>query len=469
MLLSSSRRFRLAAVAALAAFALAAPAHAQLTSTWVSLDDRTGAPDHPFGLNVTPDGTQYHVAIAGSFSSPNNGVAVYDRTLNQVTGRLPVGLFPEEIAYTYGGGIAPTVQSMFVTNSTDSTVSVLDGNGTPVTTIPLGTSNFPFGIALSPDQRRLAVTTKNGVVFAVDAATHAVLSTISVPGFHGRAAFLPDGRVAFGMSTFSQTVEAKILDLDKPASAVTIPLYGPSSTFPSSEDVAVVADGRELWFPILNGDRTIRRIDPGTGAQIGSIPLASAFAGDAIHGIAASGEGHVLVTSLTDDAVALLETQGGTVVSTLRFALGNQPNDAVFTPDAREACVTMQVNQAGVHIVHGLPEPRLRLLASANPAKLGTQLSMTLRGAEAYSNALVAVSIAGAGPTTILGQTIFLSAPIVPVWSGTNDARGRLVTGSIGVPAAPVLHGLRVHAQALVVRSDRTHRASDPLTIVLTK
>ncbi len=469
MLLLSSRRFRFAAIAAFAALPLAAPSHAQLTSTWVSLDDQVGAPDHPFGLNVTPDGTQYHVAIAGSFSTPNNSVAVYDRSLRQLVGRYPVGLYPEEIAYTHGGGLAPSVQSMFVTNSTDSTVSVLDASGNPVTTIPLGTSNYPFGIAVSTDQRRLAVTTKNGVVFAIDASAHTVLSTIAVPGFHGRAVFLPDGRVAFGMSTFSQTVEAKILDLDKPGNAVTIPLYGPSSTFPSSEDVAVVADGRELWFPLMNGDRTIRRIDPVKGVQIGSIPLTGTFGGDAIHGIAASGEGHVLVTSLTDDAIALLETQGGTVLSTLRFALGNQPNDAVFAPDGREACVTMQVNQAGVHVVTGLPEPRLRLLASANPAKLGTQLTMTLRGAEAYSSALVALSITGAGPTTILGQTIFLSAPIVPVWSGTNDARGRLVTGSIAVPAAPALHGLRVYAQALVQRRDRSHRASDPLTIVLTK
>jgi len=67
-------------IALLAVVALGGPAYAQPQAHWVSLDDHLGAPDYPFGLNVTPDGAFYHVAIAGTFSSNGSSSLLRDRS-----------------------------------------------------------------------------------------------------------------------------------------------------------------------------------------------------------------------------------------------------------------------------------------------------------------------------------------------------------------------------------------------------
>jgi len=449
---------------------------AQPLTTWVSLDDHVGAPDYPFGLNVTPDGLFYHVAVAGSFASNNHRLAVIDRVGRSVVARYTVGRFPEEIAYQVIPGTPttrPQAAKIFVTNSTDSTLSVLDPNGQWLKTIPLGSSDYPFGVAVDPAGKRLAVTTKNHRVFLVDIQSLQVTSTLSVPGYHGRVAFLADGRMTFGSSVpvnGKTQVVARFLDPDQPAAMKTTELVPPGAGYPGCEDVALVLDGREAWFPIYMGDTTIRRVDPGSGAQIGTIPLASYFPGGGmLHGLGASGEGLVFATSVGNghNDIVLLDTSTPRVLTTLRLAFGEQPNDVVFTPDGREACATMQYRQAGAFIITNLPVPPFRLLADTLTPARGGRFQLTLRGAESYAYSVVGLSFTGTGPTRILGYTFALSEPIVPLWTGPHDIRGRAAAPPIVVPDAPTIAGLKVHLQAFVREKGLTFRVSNGLTLVV--
>ena len=378
---------------------LAGAVSAQLGSVWISLDDHVGPPDWAFGLNVAPDGQVYHVAVSGGLGSASNNrhLAVVDRASRSVIARHPVGLYPLEVAYEVIPATPtqpPLASKIFVTNSTDGTISVLDRSGKTLKTIPLGSSAYPFGIAMDPTGTRLAVTTKSEKIFLIDVATLSVSKTLKVPGYHGRVAFLADGRMVFGSAVPSDgktEVTATFMDPANPAGARTLQLLPPAAGWPSVEDVALVNDGTEAWFPILSGDKTIRRVDTRTCTQVGSISLAGLFPSGFLHGIAASGEGLVLATSLGggEDVLALLRTSLPGLVSSLRLGFGQQPNDVVFTPDAREACVTIQYGQAGVHILTGLPVPVFRLgTDNATPAP-GGRFCLSLRGAESFSTVLL--------------------------------------------------------------------------------
>jgi hypothetical protein len=188
-----------------------------------------------------------------------------------------------------------------------------------------------------------------------------------------------------------------------------------------------------------------------------------------LHGLGASGEGLVIATSVGNghNHVVLLETSPARVLTTLRLAFGQQPNDVVFTPDGREACVTMQYGQPGAHLISGLPEPAFRLISDTLTPARGGRFQLSLRGAESYARSVVGLSVTGTGPTAIAGYTFRLSLPIVPLWIGPHDIRGRAGVPPIGVPDAPTLKGIALHLQAFVQERGFKFRVSNGLTLVV--
>ncbi|MBN2490609.1 MAG: hypothetical protein JXQ29_07160 [Planctomycetes bacterium] len=453
---------------------------AQPGAYWVSLEDHVGAPDFAFGLNVTPDGAFYHVAIAGTLATNNNQVALIDRVSRSVLARYTVGRFPEEIAYEVLPATPttpPTAAKIFVSNSSDGTVSVLDSNGALLKTIALGAWDYPYGLAVDVAGKRLAVTTKSLTdprVYLIDVASLQVVRALEIPSFHGRAAFLADGRLVFGTAipvpnTTQTRVAAVFVDPDQPSSQQTVELVAAVEGWPSSEDVAVVADGAEVWFSVRGPGAGIYRFDARTATPIGFLSLASVFPSGEIHGLGSSGEGLVLATSLGnfENHVALLETSPPRLLTTIALHMGQQPNDAIFTPDAREACVTVQWGQPGVHILTGLPEPAFQLTADSLTPARGGCFRLGLRGTTSFASSAVGLSIDGAGPVSILGQTVHLTPPIVPLWAGPHDVHGRASVPPISVPDVWTLRGLTLHLQALSQERGFRFRTSNPLTLVI--
>ena len=84
-------------------------------------------------------------------NSGDNNVSVIDTATNKVTAMIPVGNYPMGVAVTLDG------KKVYVTNLIGDTISVIDATKNKVTaTIPVG--NAPRGVAVSPDGKRVYVT-----------------------------------------------------------------------------------------------------------------------------------------------------------------------------------------------------------------------------------------------------------------------------------------------------------------------
>jgi YVTN family beta-propeller protein len=106
---------------------------------------------------VTPDGTRLYVTNTG-----DSTVSVVDTTSNTVTTTVAVGGIPFWLAITPNGTRA------YVANGADATISVIDTeNNTVIATIAGGNFNVPFGVAITPDGRRVYVTNSGGDTVSV--------------------------------------------------------------------------------------------------------------------------------------------------------------------------------------------------------------------------------------------------------------------------------------------------------------
>ncbi len=106
---------------------------------------------------------------------------------DNVTATVPVGAGPTEVA------VAPDGSRVYVTNSDDGTVSVLDtAAGTVVATVPVGAG--PEGVAVTPDGARAFVSNYDGgTVSVIDTRTDAVTATVPVGRLPSEVAITPDG------------------------------------------------------------------------------------------------------------------------------------------------------------------------------------------------------------------------------------------------------------------------------------
>ena len=143
-------------------------------------------------LSLNPSGTRAYVAMG------RGGVAVMDMTANPVT-RLRIILSGTVKWYT-ATAVSADGSKLFVTNSTDSTVLVLNTSDDSLITTLTGFSN-PSAIGITPDGSQIHVVnmsnSSSGSVSILDASTYALISTVT--GFNRPAgiAFTPNGQQAY--------------------------------------------------------------------------------------------------------------------------------------------------------------------------------------------------------------------------------------------------------------------------------
>jgi len=99
--------------------------------------------------------------------------SVLDTVTNTVIATVAVGSNPGFVA------VNPAGTRVYVTNSSDSTVSVLDtATNTVTATVPVGSD--PVGVAVNPAGTRVYVANRGSYsVFVLDTATNTVTATVS--------------------------------------------------------------------------------------------------------------------------------------------------------------------------------------------------------------------------------------------------------------------------------------------------
>jgi len=441
----------------------------------------------PFGATVSPDGSFLLVPLSGSLGTPNNKVAVIDTSQERLLFRVPVGRFPEDAAVVTTPESPWVPREVYVTNSTDGTVSVLDGTFQPAAVIALGPSSYPFGVVASSDGRRVFVTSKGaneGPVFVIDSdptsgTYRRVLQTLSIPSYHGRPVLhgsslavphaLPDfshpGSPGRAWPQYS-TVRVTILDPANPGDRRVLVLASLLPGYPSSEDLGVREDGIAFATTYgLNGH--VHVLDLTQRAVLGSIDLNGWMAGASLmHGIGVSPTGHLgLVTSLNSDAAVLLDLEARVPLARIQLPPGaRMGNEAVFLPDGTKAFVTMQ-DAPRVYVIGGLPAASFQLLSDRAEVPVGGELALRLRGGEARRPSIVAASLTGAGPTWVGPLQVALSPPILPLVVEGLDPAGRLGPRSLPIPPDPGLRGASLYLQAVTQDTSAGLRLSNPLRI----
>lgn len=460
------------------------PAFGQSVVATIDLDDSDpgGIFDNPFGLTLAPDGRHVLVAIAGGFDDPNTPMSennqrvdIIDLDTLSVVGSLDTGFFPEEIAIRSDG--AQNVERIYVTNSSDSTVSVFESltNPTPVATLSLPGFSFPFGLVLSPSQDRLYVGTGGGQgeihVFDTDPLSlnfETELTPINVPGGHGRLCFDGPDRLVVPHSVLAGDFSHSdafltVLDPANPASRDTIQLAaGGNFEYPSIQDCVVTSAGL-AYMALFSGSDDIYVIDVRTMNLNTTIDLGP-LAENLQHGIGMrAGEDYLLVTNFVQSTVSLVDMNTNSVLADV--PVGNEPNDAIFIGDDSLALVTNQ-NSFSVSVIGDLPLPSVELSGPAFPSLLDS-VSFEVSGGEFAQPVRLLLSTRGNDLTPFENVQVNLSAPIKTRFNGSFDRFGTVSTPGAQIPNVPGLVGRTFYLQTVTTFSQGTQVASNPFAVVV--
>jgi len=194
-------------------------------------------------------------------------------TSDTVTDTIPVGSWP------YGAAVAPDGKKVYVTNSGDNNVSVIDtAINTVIATIPVG--NYPWGVAVSPDGKKVYVAnTVSSDISIIDTATNTVIAIVPI-GAPGQVAVSPDGSKIYVTATGGDFVSV----MNTTTNSITGITVG---TGPNG--VAVTPDGTKVYVAnsntFVNSGNTVAVINTTTNivtdtVYVGNYPLEIAITPD---------------------------------------------------------------------------------------------------------------------------------------------------------------------------------------------
>lgn len=266
-----------------------------------------------FPTGVAVDTATHSVYVT---NSDDGTVSVVDADTHAVTDTVAVGGSPGRVA------VAP--HHLYVTNSDDGTVSVIDAVTHAVTaTVRVGTR--PTGVAVDPTTRTVYVANMNdGTVSVLDAATHAVAATVN-------------GRRPFGVAVDPATRSVYVTNLD--AGYVTNLNAGTVLVLDTGTNAvtatvgvgkapgAVAVDSAARAVYVTNfEDGTVSVIDAATRAVTATVSVGKAPESIAVD----SGTRTVYVTHSEDDTVSVLDAVTRQVTATVR--VGTRPAGIAVDP-----------------------------------------------------------------------------------------------------------------------------------------
>ncbi|MGY8758270.1 MAG: YncE family protein [Planctomycetota bacterium] len=416
----------------------------------------------PFGASYNEANGLLYVAIAGSFAANNNVVAVIDPATDLVVATIPVGLFPEDIAFdsTTGDGA--------VTNSTSGSVTFFDSANSVLSTLqlpdPFGIGScYPFGITYHDGHYFVGTVDGSGEVYAIDATTRTL-----APSYGFATNYKSIGR----MATKSSKLLVTTTEYNSTWSGATGGVYahemfGASTgrqinyvtqenlgTYPSASDMTPAIDG--VFMTGLDFDGMLYITDD-NGAPIRAIDA---------HGH----NGYSLATSADATLLAMCELTTGTVVFfdavneeyVGAFTFSGMPNAAAFTPD--KLYVTDQANER-VMVFDQLPSFTDRfdhdgsLSISDSAPSLGDTVTVNLNGNPQETVWIVGASSATA--TTFNGVDFLIGPNLINY--GSNETTHSITRT---IPNNPTLSGRHFFLQG-AIRDNNVIRTTKPLVLII--
>jgi YVTN family beta-propeller protein len=255
------------------------------------------------------------VAAAAALSLAAGAVPASAAGGYPVTATISVGADPVGVA------VDPAAGTVYVANSNDDTVSVIDeATGAVTATTPVGSA--PFWVAADPASRTVYVTNNNdGTVSAISAVTSRVLGTIRVGTDPFGVAVNPAAGTVYVANSYDDTV-----------SVIYAPTRAVIDTIPVGSDpygVAVDPVTGTVYVTNFSAD-TVSVIDPATDTVTATIPVGSGPIGVAVDPAA----GTVYVVNLGDDQGTVSVIDAATNAVTKTIAVGLLPQGVAVDPAA---------------------------------------------------------------------------------------------------------------------------------------
>jgi len=430
-----------------------------------------GNPARPFGIQIDPQSGKLYVPLAGTFGANNDVVAVIDAVTNAVTGAIPAGDFPEDVALVHDS--AGHLLFGAVTNSSGDSVTIWDAADVPLATVDLpGDFNFPFGITPSEDSSHLLIGTVGGLgdVFAIDLATLALDPAASFnlgPMACGRLRAL-GGRVLVPTTRFNAAFDGAqggIAAWNTASASLgwsrLLRKRDGDFVFPSGQDLEVLPDGRLVVGGTSFQDRLYLVAQDGTLLRT----LRLDTAGGDSHGLALSPDGKLLaVCDFAGSTLAIVDMLNFRQINRIDLqSVGvgyDQPNDAVFF--GGKLFVTCQGSEFVV-VFDNLPDPQ------PGPGYAGT-LDVSNPAPSPGDSGTVTVS--GPGKVVLLFSRRDLPGLFrgVPLDIGPNPSLRAIGAGSatlpFTIPPKPGLQGTVFFFQG-VVDAKNNPRPTEPRVLIV--
>ena len=248
--------------------------------------------DSPWGIAITPDGLYVYVT---NFS--DSTVSIISTITNTVIDTIGANTYPTGIAIT------PNGLYIYVTNSTASSsiVSIIStATNTVINTISVG--NNPRGIAITPDGLYVYVTNYwNDTVSIISTATNTVVNTVSVGTRPNSIVFTPNGLYVYVANEYSNTISI--------ISTVTNTVVDIINVNSTPTGITITPDG--LYVYIANSNSSIVSIiSTATNTVINTINVSSYPWKIAItpNGL------YIYVTNISSRTVSIISTVTNTVI-----------------------------------------------------------------------------------------------------------------------------------------------------------
>lgn len=270
----------------------------------------------PDGTSITLGGRPYALAVSSHdvvyVGRLDAGVLTrFDGSSQAVTGTVSVGSVPTEVAFNTSGTKA------YVTNQFSSNVGEVDV-ATNVQTRTIGVTGNPFQVVVSPDEKRIYVTTNANKVYAIDVATGGVIGQLATGATANGLAVSADGATLY----VSTRDGGSVLEVST-ASMTTLRTFTPGGT---TQAVVIARDGSELY--VVNEQGFLYAYNLATAALVATVDLG----GPGPFGMALTPDGTKLyVTVRLTGAVQVVSRATHSIVRS--YFVDGHPRRIGFTSD----------------------------------------------------------------------------------------------------------------------------------------
>jgi YVTN family beta-propeller protein len=291
-----------------------------------------------YGIGVNP--TTNRVYVSNYYSDT---VSVIDGASHTIVATVPVGTGPY-----YGVGVNPMTNRVYVANGLSDNVSVIDGvNNTVVATVTVGYG--PYGIGVNPTTNRIYVANfYNDDVSVIDGANNAVVATVPVgTGPYGVGVNPTTNRV-YVSNFYSNTIS--VIDGANNTIVATVTV----GTWPVA--IGVNPTTNRVYVRVSN---TVSVIDGASNTVVATVTMENP-GGVGVN----STTNRVYVTSGVSNTVSVIDGASNTIVATVMA--GSGPRAIGVNPTTNRVYVTSGVSNT-VSVIQDVVPPLPDLGFRPNP------------------------------------------------------------------------------------------------------